>query len=413
MPHSYNLRPLPHREQDKLERFFDKDPNENNKLNITIKLLSGNNYSIDIDSKMDYKEFFKYVSEITNIDVGSFRLLYKNQRLPQFEELENQTYNIYDFNIKNNSSIHSLLRLGNKYQIKPFRYNRADWFPFEPYNNSLQNNFDKHNTIFIDQPKPKLVELYWEEDNLPHGNDVAHINDYDIVVNKNESGYRNEGVYIFKDGKICNLSYQPDDYGCLPDWVRLRKHDFGYSYFSEYMIDHNNYVPFKPSEWIMGKTYINKTNLTFQFYFDNVSIITEFYRKDDGALIKLDISVMFSLIDIGGPTDHVTYVGGRSRDMDMQSRYKSSKEEFTLNYKLSFNNDGSYKRVLSNNKNFPKVTISEFEIINACTMVRKLLSNLKGTVYLNCIGPCKVSLDSLQVDKNGIWKKVVFPITRK
>ena len=64
MPHSYNLRPLPHREQDKLERFFDKDPNENNKLNITIKLLSGNNYSIDIDSKMDYKEFFKYVSEI-------------------------------------------------------------------------------------------------------------------------------------------------------------------------------------------------------------------------------------------------------------------------------------------------------------------------------------------------------------
>ena len=66
--------------------------------------------------------------------------------------------------------------------------------------------------------------------------------DYDVIVNKNKSGYRNEGVYIYYDNKIHTLSDCPDDYGSLPEWVELRKEDLGYSYFSDDLIYHNRYI---------------------------------------------------------------------------------------------------------------------------------------------------------------------------
>lgn len=253
---------------------------------------------------------------------------------------------------------------------------------------------------------PKLIELSWEENNIPKGEDLAHINDGDIVVNLKEAGYRNDGVYIFKDGEICHLAYEPDDYGCLPKWVKLSKHDFGYSYFSENMIDHNCYVPFNPSEWIMGENYVERKDLTFQYYYHTITITTDFYRKEDGATIKLTIPVMFSLIDIGGPSDHCTYGGGRYGPSESYESFDVNEKKITFRYKY-INKIRIVDDIIC-----PEITISEKEINDACIMLQKLLSNLKNTIYVNCAGPCQVCLDSLPVDNTGKWKKIVFPITR-
>jgi hypothetical protein len=259
---------------------------------------------------------------------------------------------------------------------------------------------------------PKLIELSWEGVERPNGNEVAHINDYDIVVNEQEAGYRNNGVYIFKDGKICDLGYVPDDYGCLPEWVKLSKHDFGYSYFSECMIDHNCYVPFKPLEWIMGESYIETpSTLNFQFYYKEVPIITDFYRKKDGATIKLTINVMFSLTDIGGPADHMTEGGGGGNGSENYSYYYVNGEKITLRYTSGWK-DGSYAPTLPNDITCPEVVILESEINDAITMLRKLLSSLKNIIYLDCTGPCEVSLDTFPVKDSSDWKTIVFPIKR-
>ncbi len=259
---------------------------------------------------------------------------------------------------------------------------------------------------------PKLVELKWEGDQRPHGDAVLHINDYDIVVNEHKAGYRNNGVYIFKDGKICDLAYSPDDYGCLPEWVKLSKHDFGYSYFSECMIAHNSYVPFNPSEWIMGESYLETpSSLKFQFYYKAVPIITDFYRKEDGATIKLTINVMFSLTDIGGPTDHMTEGGGGGNGSENYRYYYVNGEKITLRYKSGFEN-GCYITTLPDNITCPEVVISKSEINDAITMLRKLFSNFGDTEYLDCVGPCKVSLDTLPVKDGSDWKTIVFPISR-
>ena len=58
----------------------------------------------------------------------------------------------------------------------------------------------------------------------------------------------NDGVYIYNDNKIFELSDSPDDYGSLPEWVEIRKEDYDHSYFSDYIIDHNTFVPFKTVE---------------------------------------------------------------------------------------------------------------------------------------------------------------------
>ena len=266
--------------------------------------------------------------------------------------------------------------------------------------------------FFVKMAGPKLIELSWEGTDCPSGSEVAHINDYDIVVNEKVAGYRNNGVYIFKDGKICDLAYEPDDYGCLPKWVKLSKHDFGYSYFSECMIDHNNYVPFNPSEWIMGESYVEKTtNLRFQFYFQDIPIITDFYRKEDGATIKLKNHVMFSLPDIGGPADHMTEGGGGGNGSENYSYYYVNGEKITLRYTSGWK-DGCYVQTLPDDITGPEVVISELEISDAITMLRKLLSSLKNIIYLDCTGPCEVELDTFPVKDSSDWKTIVFPIKR-
>lgn len=70
----------------------------------------------------------------------------------------------------------------------------------------------------------------------------------DIIVIKNETGYRNEGIYLCDDRGICNIEAYPDDYGTIPPWGA----DLPITYFSipskhvsaSYgVIDHNSYAP--------------------------------------------------------------------------------------------------------------------------------------------------------------------------
>ena len=62
-------------------------------------------------------------------------------------------------------------------------------------------------------------------------NTIDKLQDYDVIVNIKEAGYRNNGVYIYNNKGIYNLSDYPDEYGSLPKWVKLQK-DLGWTYFN-------------------------------------------------------------------------------------------------------------------------------------------------------------------------------------
>ena len=100
---------------------------------------------------------------------------------------------------------------------------------------------------------------------------IDKLQDYDTIVNMKEEGYRNNGVYIYYNKGIYNLSTYPDDYGSLPKWVKLQK-DLGWTYFNNYLIDHNYCTPFKTSEWKICDSYVKENDIKFPMY--NCEIIT-------------------------------------------------------------------------------------------------------------------------------------------
>lgn len=107
-----------------------------------------------------------------------------------------------------------------------------------------------------------------------------NLRNFDMIYNTNETGYgyRNAGVYIYKDNELHTLSPKPDDYGSLPEWVDIRKEDCGHSYFTDRLIDHNTLVPFKTHEWKIKKVSTDK----FQLY----------RQKDDAkATVEIPISM--------------------------------------------------------------------------------------------------------------------------
>lgn len=105
-----------------------------------------------------------------------------------------------------------------------------------------------------------------------------NLRNYDIILNKNETGYRNSGVYIYKDNELHKLSNKPDDYGSLPEWVDIRKEDCGHSYFTDGLIDNNTLIPFKTDEWKITNFSTDKIKL---------------HREKDNAtaIVKIPISM--------------------------------------------------------------------------------------------------------------------------
>jgi hypothetical protein len=129
-------------------------------------------------------------------------------------------------------------------------------------------------------------------------NTIDKLQDYDIITNIKVAGYRNNGVFIYYNKGIYNLSARPDDYGSLPKWVKLQK-DLGWSYFNNYLIDHNYCTPFKTSEWEICNSYVKKDNIKFPMY--NCEIVTNIKRNDGVEAIILSV-VNISFPSMGGPS---------------------------------------------------------------------------------------------------------------
>jgi hypothetical protein len=135
--------------------------------------------------------------------------------------------------------------------------------------------------------------------------DMDGLQNFDVIVNLNEQGYRNTGTYVYKDNGVYPLSDYPDDYGTLPEWVEVRKEDCGFSYFRDYLIDHNTYVPFRTNEWEICNSFVDTTTLRpFKFAYTDIEIITGICRKSDGATANISTTIRISAPWLGGPTSN-------------------------------------------------------------------------------------------------------------
>ena len=142
MPHTYNLRTLEQRVKLNIDKDIDidKDKDMNNDIvNISLKLLNGKQYQLQINRDAKLDELYKLVSEKTYINSSDFYFVKQNRIMPKLEEIESWM-TIQDFNFGNNITttttatpidikLHLVLRLGGR--NKKFVYNRKDWFIFE------------------------------------------------------------------------------------------------------------------------------------------------------------------------------------------------------------------------------------------------------------------------------------------
>ena len=166
------------------------------------------------------------------------------------------------------------------------------------------------------------------------------LQNYDVIVNLNEQGYRNTGTYIYKDNAVYPLSDSPDDYGTLPEWVQVRKEDCGFSYFRDYLIDHNTYIPFKTDEWEVCNSFVDTTTLRpFKFAYTDIEIITGIYRISDGATASISTSIRISAPWLGGPIGNVKPKGSGSGSISGQY-YESFEYENGNRHKVKFSYGG-------------------------------------------------------------------------
>ena len=140
MPHTYNLRTLEQRVKLNIDKDIDIDKDMNNDIvNISLKLLNGKQYQLQINRDAKLDELYKLVSEKTYINSSDFYFVKQNRIMPKLEEIESWM-TIQDFNFGNNITttttatpidikLHLVLRLGGR--NKKFVYDRKDWFIFE------------------------------------------------------------------------------------------------------------------------------------------------------------------------------------------------------------------------------------------------------------------------------------------
>ena len=272
----------------------------------------------------------------------------------------------------------------------------------EDENKTLEKKKKSSSAKFIPKRKPMSHEIGWEEEydenltpkqraeraNTSYINDL---NNYDVVINENKAGYRNNGVFIYKDNELYPLAGEPDDYGSLPEWVEIRKEDCGHSYFSDYLIDHNTFVPFHTNDWEVGKSYVDEEIKPFKFAYEYINVKTDLHRPKDGAKATVNYSVMISAPWLGGPTKDVERGGGGSDGSKSHTNYyyedgKIIRIDFT--YSKDYSNIYLLEPLNSQSTevNIPKNIIEKAtKIVN-----EKIKTYLKRekTVYLRSISPC-------------------------
>ena len=68
----------------------------------------------------------------------------------------------------------------------------------------------------------------------------------DVVIIENESGYRNNGEFMWNGKKVIKLYTEVDDYGSVPPEIEIADDNDFTAYSWENLVDHNNYVWYSP-----------------------------------------------------------------------------------------------------------------------------------------------------------------------
>lgn len=221
------------------------------------------------------------------------------------------------------------------------------------------------------------------------------LQNFDVIMNTNEQGYRNNGIFIYKDGGVYPLSKFPDDYGTLPEWVVVRKEDCGFSYFRDYLISHNTYVPIQTDKWEVCNSFVDTSTLRpFKFAYTDIEIITGICRISDGATATISTSIRISVPWLGGPVANVKPKGSGSGSVSGQY-YESFEYENGNQHKVKFSYGGEPSlRKLSEplNTHALEVHIPTHIVEKAELMVHSMISNRfqkPETFYLEAYGDCK------------------------
>lgn len=261
----------------------------------------------------------------------------------------------------------------------------------------------------ISRRSPIRHEIEWNEEGsispteryaLVNISDMDDLQEYDVIANKNKFGYRNTGVYIYHNHGIHPLSSYPDDYGSLPEWVEVRKEDCGFSYFKDYLIEHNSYVPFQTNQWEIRNSYVDTGTLRpFKFAYTDIEIMTDIYRKSDGATATISTSIRISAPWLGGPVSNITPNGSGSSDKPGEY-YESFQYENGEQHKILYKYVGEPSvRELTEplNTYALKVHIPTYIVEKAEYVVKSMLTKRfrqPETLYLEAYGSCTFEAES-------------------
>lgn len=231
-------------------------------------------------------------------------------------------------------------------------------------------------------------------------NSNKFLKNYDIIIDKNEkeeNEYRNQGKYIYHNGKTYKLSKYPDDYGNLPEWTELRKEDLGYSYFEDGLIDYNTYVPINFKDWKIGETRFKSDYIKPLGKFSHTAYtLTDFFRKKDGAKFILEVPIVFSNTKLGGPNQHYTIFSSSNYSYGGSITYQyASGEKHTCKYHY----DCAYPN--------SKLHLTPENEKNAFYMVQKGIKNefeKNPITYFSMCGPCKMYMEELPIRYGKEWK---------
>ena len=265
-------------------------------------------------------------------------------------------------------------------------------------NSSLVENYIKLKRGFI---RAKLIKQVEPNFSPKEG---------DIVVNTLESGYRNEGVYIIYTGEdsgppaVFPLQGYPDDYGSIPYWLTPGT-DFGYEYFARYLVDHNSYMPinFKSLRLIEHKIpELSETDIIEKHFFcRDIKIVSIFERITDGAVLKVNSSIVVSNPLQGGPAQDYQYYGGGSCGNSNYSNIKFRSGETT---RWDYKYDNKYRKVIPNLNQYVIPQSIRSKLIQEINLIYDTIKN--RIVYLEMYAANEASFDLASFNQG--FEKVVL-----
>jgi len=199
-------------------------------------------------------------------------------------------------------------------------------------------------------------------------------------------------------------------YGSLPEWVKVRKEDCGWSYFEDMLIDHNSSVPFLANEWDVVETRAKTPVQPFRFAYTYIPVTTTLKRKEDGAEAKINTSVLISAPWLGGPIDDVI-IGHSQGTFDSKTGKYTYSETFKYKdnktLKINYVTDSNGNKLLLEHSDSEKVIIPQSVIQQAEQAVNDGIFKSGDVIYLEAEGPCE--FDNQELRSNYLAKVFVLP----